>query len=359
MSIIIRFGTFNCGAGYGDYRSMVSADPKEAEKLLAKINEAKPTNEQESFDIQDSLQETIEKVVAEKLANQLDVICLQELKTEGRAFYQSLIERGFSIYRLEQIEGKQIPLENAVAIRNGVFEKVENRSIASQSFDLGGRGKAEVSFKQRFGGYGKQIASVIATIAGNMTLSFTSMHSWGFQLYAEHESRPRRVPAEEVTRQKQSVAYHKEATENAAQQNASLMTVIAGDLNNAPDKYLEPFTHMENAGYTVHEPDEETNVNYSEELKYRKIDYIFTSEKQASPTQSSFFRRMLTKITSIFYVSAPILTYSTPKVLEGFDFTVETNCSDHKPVGMTINVTYKSSIARLWEALFGVKQKRA
>lgn len=354
MSVSIRFGTFNCGIGYHDYKLMVAADEHEKSKLLRRIEAENPINDDQLFEIQKSIQENIEQVVAEKLASQLDVICLQELKEEKRAFYQSLIARGFSIYRLEQVEGVSVVLENAVAIRNGIFEKVENRSIASYSIESDGTDEKEFLTTSRFYGYGAQLASVIATIAGNMTISFTSMHSWGLKLYAENEIGPKAAHTYESCMRKLSLAYHKEATENAARQGASLMTVIAGDLNNAPDQYVEPFEHMQAAGYTIHVPDVATNVNHIEEPKYRKIDYIFTS------AQSSFFRRILEKIASIFYVSAPIVTYSTPKVLEGFDFTVETNCSGHKPFGMTINVTtYKSFIARLWEALFLSKQKQA
>lgn len=352
MSGIIRFGTFNCGAGYNDYKMMASANPEESAKLLKKINEANPQNEAQLFEIMSSIQDRIEGVVAEKLAGQLDVICLQELKNTQRVFYKTLLEQGFSFYRLEKVKGheREIPLENAVAIRNGFFEKVTNTSVASSSVDTEYSTGDKISFEKRFFGYGRQIASVTATIFGNLTLSFTSIHSWGFQLYGKDQERPDPLPEDDVRRHEQALVYHREATKNAARQKANLFNVIAGDLNNSLGQYDGAFEHMVRAGYTTHKPDQPTNVNSGElEFKHRTIDYIFTGS-------SGFLTRVITKITSLF-VSTPFVTYSKPQVLEGFDFTVETNCSDHKPVGMTINIQYKkSAIARLWERFFGRKE---
>jgi endonuclease/exonuclease/phosphatase family metal-dependent hydrolase len=122
--------------------------------------------------------------------------------------------------------------------------------------------------------------------------------------------------------------------------------VIGGDMNNNPDNFKDGFTIFENAGYKILDPKVPTNANHIDQkcgYPLRTIDFIFSSTKP-----------LLASIWSLFF-GAFTVTASEAKVLEGFDFTIDSNCSDHLPVVSTITITKEESmITRLLRALSSI-----
>lgn len=122
--------------------------------------------------------------------------------------------------------------------------------------------------------------------------------------------------------------------------------IMGGDMNNNPGNYAPTFELIEKSNFTVLEPDTETNVNrFEEDYKFRKIDFIFTLNK-------SLLKRIAQAISS-FFRSTTVITTSQPQVVPGFDFTVEDNCSDHKPVKAIIMIQQQeSTLSKLWHRIF-------
>lgn len=329
MSFDVRFATFNMGQGSQDFWAMLPQDEKvkyQAEvdgQLKQSFTSEELENPGDRLEdmraVQRQAEQTIidriEISVAERLADQCDVIALQEMMNDDRAFIRTLKEKGFLIY------SRTIERNNpsaAVALRANMFVNGDNCSISSKS------GKAGV--------YGQEIAAVTATHKdSNVKLTFSSLHSWGFQLYNPDQAYDQEI--QDVKNNdpnvRKGVAYTKEAFNNLPNRSLSM---LAGDMNNNPQNQPEQFKFIERQGFEVLEPDQITNVNRGD-LDYieRKIDFIFVPKK-------SLFQRVCSFVSS-FFASTVSLTHSSAKVLEGFDYTFEGNCSDHKPLATTITVT--------------------
>ncbi len=347
MSTEIRFASFNCGSGWADYKGMVSASEAESKALQQELG---PMNSPEEFSAATKKRmEQIETIVADKLADSQDVICLQELKDPNRPFVKKLEEKGFHIFRLEQNDPQadKSNLENVVAIRRklfdeGVIKSADNISIPSESHPIRGRPS-----------YGQQIAATIVRLKSGVTLSFTSLYNWGFPLYPQDLPEEMKQRFEDDTAAMEyGLTYTEEAVENVKKHHVDF-AVISGDINNNPENDERPFKYLEASRFKVHEPDQPTNINAADLNRYneRKIDFIFTSVQPSQP----WYKKIGSAFRSIFFSSVSI-EITEPKVLEGYDFTRNTNCSDHKPLGMTIKVietTPKSQ--RLWNWMRGVK----
>lgn len=371
MTYNIRIGTFNIGAGWADYENMVAGNEDEKKKLKEKIDSFNPKWDTYQT-IKDQLQDKIEEVVAQKLANNFDIISLQEIKKLDRKFVKTLEEKGFSIYcqdnvletnnpELAQLLKNQFShsgpswlsfgnkkvepqIDTAIAVRTSLFEKVQNLSIKSESYP-----DEEIP-------YGQEIAAVVAKIKDtNIDLAIASMHSWGFPLYPKEVDKSDKSLYNKYDYENMSYAttYMAEAIKTVKEQNATI-SLIAGDLNNNPDNYDKPFKLIEKNGFDILEPDQETNVNrFDEDYKFRKIDFIFTPNKNFH----SLLWRIWNSIVSFFF-STTIVSFEKAKVLDDFDFTMEKNCSDHKPVGTVIHIeTKESTLKRMMKCFLSIFSK--
>ncbi len=331
MSVDIKFVTFNIGQGWGDYTSMLKNNEQELKKINVKLNEEiELINKEKGLDAhtgsseilaqaEEKLIARIEIAVAERLAGQADVIALQEVADLKRPLIKKLEELGFEIHTYK---GTIPRFSTAIAIRKEQFEEnSENRSIVSQS------DKNDRSI------YGQEITAIVAKVKNSaIRIAFSSLHSWGFQLYGPHQKRD--YQKRDIEQIKAGIRYSEEAFDNLKDK---VFTVIAGDMNNNPQNQPVQFQHIEKRGFEILEPNEDTNINgYDPEYKDRKIDFIFIPKKTVMQCLNAKVQK--------FFVGQTILTATPAKVLEGFDFTVEGNCSDHKPVRTTLNVTHQASV---------------
>jgi exonuclease III len=342
MSYVLNVGTFNIGGGYGDYINMLI--PRDGElRQIQKEYQAfaqQEVNERTDLSRDDvrriewnaklKVMEDIEKRVAEHLAQELDVIHLQEVKTLKRRFVTALEAQGFKIYHLERGK-KKATFSTAVALKSSLFEDcVQNISVASQS-DKGSDRHI----------YGQEVAAVIAKIKNScVKLAFASLHSWGFTLYSPDSTEHKIYSQNDRDQMKWGVEYTREAIQNFNHHSFD-HGLMGGDMNNNPQNSREQFDLLAESGYNIWEPNEPTNINPSDVYKDRKIDFIFSRNL-------SFLQRIWRTVSSIFFsqIEAQI---SNARVLPGFDFTRTGNCSDHKPFAVTLTLrTVPSKISCLW-----------
>jgi hypothetical protein len=117
--------------------------------------------------------------------------------------------------------------------------------------------------------------------------------------------------------------------------------IIGGDTNNNLDNYREVFDEINKKDFTILESNEETNVNRFKLYKLRKIDYLFSS------ISAKFAKNWRTMIVSLF-VSRTMIQVGKAEVLKGFDFTMDDNCSDHKPIRTIVQIQQTSKIKQIW-----------
>ena len=330
----IRFGTFNIGIHQGDYQSSRADGGAELHKAATRILDATYkergdlSEKQRRADYEKARDEavgqiyrTVEVSTAEKLSTALDVISLQEVGDFNRPFIRTLMQNGFKIHIVKDSEKP----DTAIALRESHFNTQTNLSQASTTAVAGAP-------------YGKDIAGVVATLTkSKVNLSFLSLHSWGFPIFKKGEDK------RYGKRDQENIAHAKEYFAEAlaiAQKQPADGAFIGGDMNNNPDNIVEPFVQAREAGYQLKEPPEDTNYLRGEG---RKIDFIFGPQLSLS-----FFKRIWRAIVSIF-TSTTKMTITPPIVLTDFNFTVEGNCSDHKPVGVAIFITKQASLfSRIW-----------
>lgn len=341
MTYKINVATFNLGCGYNDYSNMLSNSP--AQNKLLEETEKDIENDATLYSRQirdyglpndsyikgrkDGLMYNIEKTVAERLAKKCDVICLQEVGNMSRTFIKTLERKGFKIYCVNPADEY---FSTAVALRTDAFEKPVNFSIRSQS---------NIYNKKK--PYGQEIAGVTAKIKNsNLSMAFSSLHSPGFQLFSKTQQK--KYSNDDLQNIEWCVKYTREAIDNIKKIKSDF-DVIAGDFNNNPHNDEQQFKMLQEAGYERLESDAPTNIN-SRDAGYRdrKIDFIFTPAKQIY----SLLARIWLVLTS-FFISRTEFTVSKAKVLQDFDFTIEGNCSDHKPVVTTIKISTQSKIAQI------------
>ncbi len=325
MTININFGTYNVGQGFDDYNFMLNASPEEKKK---KKDEFKGLNSQEKVvQKKKELTARVEKSCAQKISKEVDVLCLQELMDLNRPFAQELMKQDFKIYRCGNDPKERI--STAIAIKTDKFSTIRNKSFKSKSGDEQG------------GVYGQEIASIEVTLKDVKTkFNFSSLHSWGFQLY--HPAQEQR-DIRDLENKQRALAYAKEAVK-AAKTHAGC-SFIGGDMNNNTDNYRKQFSVFEKAGYDVLETTQTTNINYGDLISgyknERKIDYLFAK----GPSKIG---RIWNKFISFFKTTVTMQTGGA-WLLEDFEFEMDKNCSDHKPIKTTIIITpKKSKIAKIW-----------
>ncbi len=329
MSQAIQFGTYNIGNGFGDLSSMAKHDPAQLKALNGIPDIATSTT------VQDAHMQKIEQKVAGQLAG-LDVIALQEVVNINRPFIQKLKESGFTIVTAPTRHQNGI-IDCAIAYKADCFEQVKDLSKLSDSH------ADDRSL------YGQTMGALILRVNSGAQLAFASLHSWGFQLY------PKDHPLKEYSENDQNqsgyaLTYARE-TIDLLNSVAVDGRIIGGDMNNNPDNFVDGFSVFENFGYETKDPGEATNVNYIDKETYnygsRTIDYIFCA------FQKSFLSKIWNVFYSILYPTFEV-TASEAKVMDGFDFTIETNCSDHKPVAVTITInTHEALVTRFWKLFSG------
>lgn len=331
MVSTLRIASYNIGQGLADYSSMLKANIEELKKVNAEIA---PEELDAHF-------EKVERIAAEKISAQADVICLQEVARADRVFIKTLQQQGFEIFYLNSEQANQEPtievesneapkVKTVMALRARLFSKIENTSIASKSHPLAR------------GIYGQDIASVVATFASTQTrMSFSSLHSWGFQLYNPERNDDKNYNRRDIESQSYACTYMTEALTNSKRHNAAV-TILGGDMNNNPDNFVKPFNEIKRQGYQINEPDQATNVNYTEpHYTERKIDYIFS---KGTNTKETFWNKIANVFKKIF--GLPRVSISNAKIAENFAFTVEGNCSDHLPIVATVTITTGSFFQR-------------
>jgi hypothetical protein len=128
---VLRFGTFNVGCGWADLQTMAFSASAETTELNKAISGCQNAAEQKAR--KQLFQYNIETSVANRLADQLDVISLQEITDEQRPFMNRLRERGFNVYLAPSRHTDYI-YDCAIAVRSGLFQDVQNISILSESY---------------------------------------------------------------------------------------------------------------------------------------------------------------------------------------------------------------------------------
>lgn len=324
MSLTIRFGTYNRGISVGDYLYMVKGNDQERQKLISLAEVRAGQQDLDQTQLNQAIQNIYLEVIVEtakRLANELDVIALQEIGSleESSPFIKTLQDLGFTIHHVTPDPTRNM-FSTAVAIRTSLFEQEDTtRSIRSQSFPDPNRL------------YGQDIAVIIAKVKGlSLPLAFCSLHSWGFQLYRPNKPNDQRSYLPKDNAQAgYAEKYTQEALDHLNNLNVS-GSFIGGDMNNNLDNHGKPFNLIQEAGFELLTPDQDTNFNaFDNDYPLRKIDFLF-----ASQSQQSIFQKLKLIISRLW--SQPLIFVASAKVLKGFDFTHNTNCSDHKPVGTTI-----------------------
>ncbi len=331
MTINIEFGSYNVGQGWNDYKYMLSANRTELNKINDKLQGLNTPQEIEK--IIKNLSDQIERKCAEKISKRIDVLCLQELIDLKRPFAQELIKNGFKIYRCGNNPGDV--MSTAVAVKTDKFSTICNKSFKSMS----GNGQVGV--------YGQEIASIEATLKNSKTkLNFSSLHSWGFQLYHPDKTQ-KNIP--DLENKQRALAYAQEAVKTVKTHTGC--SFIGGDMNNNTDNYKEQFSVFEKAGYDVLETTQTTNINHGDlaygDEKERKVDYLFAK----GPSKIG---KIWNKFISLFKTTITMQTLGAWP-LKDFEFEMDKNCSDHKPICTTIIIkSRKSTVARIWHSFKSV-----
>lgn len=369
MSLQVRIGTFNVGQGQNDYGMMlrgingIQSFNEKLEKAckehfiqgpdgkpytVADLNAKPDRSKHETLKLLDAIEglkermmNEVEFAVANRLADSLDVICLQEVMKMNRVFVHALKDRGFTIIQGRQVaEGEKF--STAIAYRTELFERVDNISIATL-------GQNEPNKRPKI--YGQEIAAVVATLKDRITtLSVASLHSWGFQLYPPNEKVPNIDTADDVASKAKADAYVIQAIQLMQRQKTNF-SVIVGDMNNNPENYAPTFGQIEASGYTVLRSGAPTNINPTQDdYKEREIDFIFFKH---NPPKFHYLKRLCLLVKSIFFKTKDKMAQVyAPTPLKDFSFTYKGTCSDHLPVQFSINLweqAYDSYIYRLYD----------
>lgn len=371
MSHKFRIGTFNIGSGFGDYEEMLKNFPDLHKQLTAekaKLKQKEITTrgytagglnnrliaEAVEKVAEEAIMARIEPVIAKKLADRCDVICLQEVTNASRPFIQTLQQAGFEFFYPPGSNN----FSTAVAVRRGIFDHVRNISILSDSSHIG-------TLDSQKSIVGQEIAGILATIKGtNIQIAICSLHSWGLPLA------PPDGPKREYTKYDTQVAmpridrYINEAIFHLKTNYPVAFSLMAGDMNNNPHNYQGAFDIIEKAGFQTLEPDEATDINGVEKdddlenpkplYLYRKIDFIFPLLPKIGRIS-----RIWSAFVSLFICKTPIFSVSAAKVMKDINYSYAGNCSDHRPVVIDLTIKTQSTIAWLWSYLMGKKSNTA
>lgn len=326
----IKYLSYNVGTVWNDYKNMVKGSPDE-QAFKQEVGIPKDQAIDSSLENAETktkifnLQQKTERAVAEKI-KQYDVISFQEIKSLKRAVVKDLSQE-FNFYHLPSDPNSKSSCDTAIAIRKTLCADANNISLNSLSYEVGGKDK-------RPGHMGQDIAAITAPIkVANKTamVAFASMHTWGFKLYSP-DQKERAYEKDDISGKCCADAYAFEATALMHQHQPDF-AVIGADMNNNRENYPRTFEQIEKNRFQVWEPDQETNVNNhptEKDYRLRKIDFIFTSK-------NSTLQKIVQSIISIFK-STLVFHTTEAKVVEGFDFNMTDNCSDHKPITMTITI---------------------
>lgn len=298
----------------------------------------------------------IEESTVKRLAKECDVIALQNIGKMDRPFVTSLQEEGFAIYSIP-IQSITNIFSTAIAIRTNAFESTpQNISKKSTSDSAPTKSAVPIILLPNDNGvecynplHGQEIAAVVATIKNTtLNIAFSSLHSWAFHLYPPDVNvKHRRYMLSDRINMASAVNYIKEVKGNLRIPRV-IGTFMAGDMNNNPENQSAPFDRVRKK-YDILAPDQATYFQSSDPYRYhdRKIDFVFVPK-----STSSFLRRIWTAISTFFVCRKPVIITTPAKVLPGFDFTVEGNCSNHKPVMTTITIITESTISTFFNWLF-------
>jgi hypothetical protein len=332
----LRIVTFDVGLGYeANYKSMLKASNGE--------------KHEEEFTKKDSnFYNNLEVSVANKLAKESDIICLQKIKNLNRSFISTLQELGFVIH-IGSKEGSATDqfIDCAIAYKKDLVEKISDISIKKI--------KDSVPLKESEVGCGKEMVGLIATLKENhCKIAFASIHNQVFQLYPD-DCKEISYSKLDKRAKERSLDYIKKVAKKLAHCSVDCR-VIAGNMNNNRGKnnYIKPFDLLEKRrGYKILEPSNDTSINefdnhYSNNIKYdlKVIDYIFFSDC------IRVSKKLINFISSFFFdKNYFIFEIENAEVLNGFDFQPICNCSDHKPVRAILEIkaqTQLSTIHKIW-----------
>jgi hypothetical protein len=313
----IRIATFNCLASW----------PVDEEKISTESAEGENFKIPEEVHCSSDPVTRIEQLIANKLADHMDVICLQGTKDLERPFCRALKDREFTLYRLESNEIEIFP-ENIIAIRNTMpnvqIENISKRSLSNP--------------KKNPKGCGQQIAAVIIRMDRQFSLAIASLHSWEFALYPEGATE-KIYSKEDLDSMNYACAYMEEAIDLVNQYNPSF-AVLAGDFNNNMHNFRKPFDLLKKERFSIHEPGQNDSTSpFTCSTAHRNTNYICTTLQQSISTKSSAW------IPSMFYQTFSIET--TPvqpvQIFAGCDFPLNNDGFFYQTHGISLSIREQSS----------------
>lgn len=347
-SLNIRIGTYNIGVPFSDYQSMLrTKDPEGTKALNLRMAEKQKGEEYQALDrsyqtlsdqdkkaaraqfgrltaqYEQQIGDEIERPIAAKLAGELDVICIQEVKKVSRAFLTTLKDQGFEII---QPEGEEI--DTAIAVHKGIYASYDNFS--------------RLTVPQREGqAYGEDIAGVNLTLKNGVKLAIGSLHTPGFALYRPGTTPPN-YATDQTGEKKIADKYVQVAFETLNRQNADVKFML-GDMNNNPQNHAAQFSIIKKMSFKVMQPKQATDWNGSNEYSDRVLDFIFLK-------QQSVLKYLGLLLKSIFLPTLRV-SATAAEVMKGYAFAPGQTCSDHLPVATVLHIETRSLLQRIGQAV--------
>jgi exonuclease III len=250
----------------------------------------------------------IQKSTAQLLKNEAEIFCLQEVMEENRPLVKALTEKGFKIVHFKNEKGFQ----TAIALSQDRFKDIVDHSFA---VDIAKNFKRDVA-----------IATATDKISGQK-FTFVSAYVPGFELekiyFSPKDTNEGDLYCKEIVKKLSQIGNH---------------MIIGSDMNANPEKWMPRFEIFSENRFQLHRTNATTNVNpYSDKLKQREIDFIFTK----TITIFSVWQ----KIKSLFFSTIQCNASINP--IKPIDFNVEHNASDHLPI--FVKVDFKKNISKIQE----------
>ena len=344
MSLDVRIGTCNIGVPFTDYQSMLRTKNPEAAQALNQRLDAKTQSEEfqtlarslggleaaqaravraQLVNLQtkyeNELGDEIDQPIAAKLANELDVICLQEVKNVNRAFIRTLQTAGFEI-----VTPVGETIDTAIAVRRSIYSAHTPFSTLTVS-------------ERRGDPFGEDVAGTTITLRNGVTIAVASLHTPGFALYRPG-SAPRQV-RDQSGEKNVADNYVAKVFDHLANQQADIK-IVAGDMNNNPQNHTTPFSRIQQRGFTVMQPKQATDWNGADQdYSARVLDFIFLRQKPFFESWKLFFKSLVSPVLRVSATAAD--------VMKGYAFESGKTCSDHLPVATVLHIETRSLLQRI------------
>lgn len=285
----LRFCTYNIGDYEKDNIAAHAEFGSPRSPLSAALARAK---DHEKEQIKKGFYDHQETLVAQKIAERADVICLQQIGAPDRAFLAALKMSGFSVY--PQANG------TAVAVRNHLHSKSSGLQFTINRIRIA---VASLHIRENINDCNNKIITKIK----------------------EYISSLRNTKAD--------------------------LILGAGDMNNATQNFLPPLECLRQNKFMVLEPQQPTKFHVSGDIV---TDLFFLGSARMgriktinappdTPRVISRFEWLCGIIDYIFFDRIEIIV--TPPVVPGeFSYRLDWNCSNHQPVFLTLTVVKHLSL---------------